>query len=273
MSAGINPYELNSTTLNFVGQAAPSSAKRESSQQEPASRSSAKQASAPASSDASNFGASIARLPVASNSAKNFASSADESADDRNLERDESGEHIYIAVTASGVTSSGITGGGVPGSEADVKLPENLQRVAEARKQQGFSLRTIARRTGIDLRTLRAHENPKTDMKLSELRAWQLALELPMVDLIEDDLQPLSSPVKDRAMLVKIMKTVVAIKEAGGPPRVQRLATMLFEQMVELMPELQEVGGWPQHGSRRTGNSRIVEQKVNTQSLGIERME
>ena len=35
-----------------------------------------------------------------------------------------------------------------------VSIPRNLQRVAEAREQQGFSLRTISRRTGIDLRTL-----------------------------------------------------------------------------------------------------------------------
>ena len=155
-----------------------------------------------------------------------------------------------------------------------VALPEKLQRVAEARGQQGFSLRTIARRTGIDLRTLRSHEDPTTDMKLSELRRWQLALEVPMVDLIEDDAQPLSSPVRDRANLVRIMKTVVAIKEAGGSPRIQRLAEMLFEQMVELMPELKEIGGWPQHGSRRSsGSSRIFEQQVDTQSLECDRME
>lgn len=151
--------------------------------------------------------------------------------------------------------------------ETVAAVPKKFQRVAEAREQQGFSLRTISRRTGIDLRTLRTHELPTSDMKLSELRAWQLALEVPLVDLVEDDLQPLSSPVKDRAMLVRIMKTVAAIKEAGGSPRIQRLSEMLFEQMVELMPELKEISAWPQHGSRRASNSRIIEQQVNTRSL------
>ncbi len=166
-----------------------------------------------------------------------------------------------------------VSGGDEP-QLAVVKLPENLQRVGEAREQQGFSLRTIARRTGIDLRSLRAHEIPTTDMKLSELRAWQFALEVPLVDLIEDDAQPLSSPVKDRASMVRIMKTVVAIKEAGGSPRIQRLAEMLFEQMVELMPELKEIGGWPQHGSRRaSGSSRIVEQQINTRSLRLDHLD
>ncbi len=158
-----------------------------------------------------------------------------------------------------------------PKPEKAAEMPKNLQRVAIAREQQGFSLRTISRRTGIDLRTLRSHEVPTTDMKLSELRAWQLALEVPLVDLIEDDLQPLSSPIKDRASLVRIMKTVAAIKEAGGSPRIQRLSEMLFDQMVELMPELKEIGAWPQHGSRRSGGDcRIIEQQVNTKSLGAE---
>ena len=157
-----------------------------------------------------------------------------------------------------------------PQPENADEIPKHLQRVAKAREQQGFSLRTISRRTGMDIRTLRAHELPTTDMKLSELRAWQLALEVPLVDLVEDDLQPLSSPIKDRASLVRIMKTVAAIKEAGGSPRIQRLSEMLFDQMVELMPELKEIGAWPQHGSRRSnGSSRIIEQQVNTKSLGL----
>jgi transcriptional regulator with XRE-family HTH domain len=162
-----------------------------------------------------------------------------------------------------------LSGGASAVKQSTVSVPRNLQRVAEAREQQGFSLRTISRRTGIDLKTLRTHEVPTTDLKLSELHAWQLALEVPLADLIVDDLQPLSSPVRDRASLVRIMKTVVAIKEAGGSPRIQRLADMLFEQMVSLMPELKEIGAWPQHGGRRSsGSSRIIEQQVNTNSLG-----
>lgn len=158
----------------------------------------------------------------------------------------------------------------VHGDPGDVR-PRIYQRVAEARKQQGFSLRTISRRTGIDIRTLRTHESPSTDLKLSELHAWQLALEIPMVDLIEDQSQPLSRPVKERATLVRIMKTAVALKEAGGIPRIQRLADMLCEQLIELMPELTDISGWPQHGSRRPDNSsRMLEQQVNVDSLRLD---
>ena len=241
MSAGFDACNLNPTPLEFVGQGSPAPTKPVDS--------------STASSDRNVVGLSeVVCEPSLSSSQADLKQSK--------LAEDTQGE----------LSEAGLSAGA--GQQGDaVKVPAALQRVAEARMQQGFSLRTIARRTGIELRALRKHEDPTTDMKLSELRAWQLALELPLVDLLEDDLQPLSSPVKDRANLVKIMKTVVALKEAGGPPRVQRLADMLFEQMVELMPELKEVGGWPQHGSRRSGNSRIIEQQVNTQSLGLERLD
>lgn len=127
-----------------------------------------------------------------------------------------------------------------------------LHRVAEVRQQQGLSLRTVARRTGVDLKELRRQEEPATDMMLSELLLWQKALEVPLVDLLEDESQALSRPVKERAKMVRIMKTVVSLSEVcEGNPRLGRLTSMLREQLLELMPELAEIGGWPQCGSRR----------------------
>jgi hypothetical protein len=48
-----------------------------------------------------------------------------------------------------------------------------------------------------------------------------------------------------------------------------RLVTMLREQMVELMPELAEVGSWPQFGSRRSASSvaRVLEQEINLSQI------
>lgn len=127
-----------------------------------------------------------------------------------------------------------------------------MHRVAEVREQQGLSLRTVSRRTGVDLKELRRQEEPTSDMLLSELLQWQKALEVPLVDLLEDESQALSRPVKERAKMVRIMKTVVSLGEVcGGNLRLARLTTMLREQLLELMPELAEIGGWPQCGSRR----------------------
>jgi transcriptional regulator with XRE-family HTH domain len=153
-------------------------------------------------------------------------------------------------------------------AEQSVPRKRQFHCIAIARKQQGISLRTVSRRTGVDIRTLRAQEDPMADLRLSDLHAWQTALEVPLVDLIEDHQEPLSRPVKERACMVRIMKTAVALKELGGSARGQRLANMLVEQLLELMPELEQIGGWPQHGGRRSSSlSRILEQQVDTRTL------
>jgi hypothetical protein len=105
-----------------------------------------------------------------------------------------------------------------------------------------------------------------TDLTLSELRSWQKALEVPLVDLLEDESQSLSRPVNERAKMVRIMKTVVSLSEAcSSNLRTARLTTMLREQLLELMPELAEIGGWPQCGSRRGADvmGRIFHQPIS----------
>ena len=125
-------------------------------------------------------------------------------------------------------------------------------RIAEVRAQQGLSLRTISRRTGLDVKELRRQEAPTCNLSLRQLKVWQVALEVPLVDLLEDESDVLSRPVKERAQMVRIMKTVVSLAEASeSNVRLGRLTTMLREQILQLMPELAEIGGWPQCGSRR----------------------
>jgi transcriptional regulator with XRE-family HTH domain len=134
---------------------------------------------------------------------------------------------------------------------AAVDPQQPLHRIAEVRKQQGISLRTVSRRTGIEVKELRHQEQDTTDLVLSQLRKWQQALEVPLADLIEDD-QALSRPVRERAKLVRIMKTAVSLRDAcQGNVRMERMVAMLCEQLLDLMPELEEVGSWPQSGSRR----------------------
>jgi hypothetical protein len=63
---------------------------------------------------------------------------------------------------------------------------------------------------------------------------------------------PLSEPVLTRARLLRVMKTVRAIKESANHPSIQRFATMLEQQLVELMPELKDVAAWHSVGQRRS---------------------
>lgn len=128
---------------------------------------------------------------------------------------------------------------------------DTYHRIAEVRSQQGLSLRAVARRTGVDVRDLKLQEQSNSNLTLAELYRWQEALEVPIENLLVDHDESLSDPVRTRAAMVKVMKTVVALTEVASSPRVSRLATMLREQLVELMPELAEIGGWPNYGTRR----------------------
>ncbi len=147
-----------------------------------------------------------------------------------------------------------------------------LHRIAEVRAQQGLSLRAIARRTGVDLQELKRQELPDCNLTLIDLTRWAKALEVPIENLIVDHDSELSDPVQSRAAMVKVMKTVVALTEVAASPRVVRLTTMLREQMIELMPELAEIGGWPNFGSRRPPDQqgRIGENPIDVQSLRLE---
>ncbi|MCY2983332.1 MAG: hypothetical protein NTY15_06790 [Planctomycetota bacterium] len=147
-----------------------------------------------------------------------------------------------------------------------------LHRIAEVRAQQGMSLRAISRRSGVDIHELKQQELPDSNLTLIDLIRWAKALEVPVENLIVDNDSELSDPVQSRAALVKVMKTVVALTEVAASPRVSRLTTMLREQLIELMPELTEIGGWPNFGSRRPPDQqgRIGENPINVQSLRLD---
>ena len=154
--------------------------------------------------------------------------------------------------------------------EDGVKPDESLHRIREVREQQGVSIRSMARRMGIDVRTYKQIENPYRDLTISELSAVQKALDVPLADLLVDR-QGLASPVQERAKLVKAMKTAVAIKEVQASPRIDRMAEMLCEQLRDIMPELEEVSGWPQFGARRGQSAlgKALRQPIDTSSLGL----
>jgi transcriptional regulator with XRE-family HTH domain len=130
--------------------------------------------------------------------------------------------------------------------------PRPLHRIAEARRQQGVSARSAARRLRTTLDQVRREEEPTCDMPLSELYRWQRALQVPVTELLVDSEAPLSEPVLTRARLLRVMKTVRAIKESAGAAPILRFATMLEQQLIEMMPELEGVDAWHSVGQRRS---------------------
>jgi transcriptional regulator with XRE-family HTH domain len=127
-----------------------------------------------------------------------------------------------------------------------------LHRIADVRRRQGISVRSAARRMHTSIDQVRRQEEPANDMLLSELFRWQQALDVPLADLLVETDGPLSEPIMTRARLLRIMKTVRAIKETATSSSIQRFATMLEQQLVELMPELKDVAAWHSIGQRRS---------------------
>ncbi len=128
----------------------------------------------------------------------------------------------------------------------------SLHRLAEVRRLQGITRRTIARRLNVDLSSVKLQEKPTSDIPLSALYAWQQVLEVPIAELLVDLDESLSAPILKRAQLVRLMKTAGAILERAQQPSIRRMAGMLVEQLCEMMPELKGVSPWHTVGRRRT---------------------
>jgi len=127
-----------------------------------------------------------------------------------------------------------------------------LHRIAEVRQRQGVTLRNVARRLGVPLPVVRRQEKADCDLRLSDLLRWQEVLEVPVAELLVEAEGQLSGPVLERSRMVKLMKTVAAIREQCGDATVGRLVAMLVEQILEIMPELADVTPWHSVGQRRT---------------------
>jgi len=145
----------------------------------------------------------------------------------------------------------------------------SLHRIGLVRRRQGVSLRTVSRHWNVELAEVRHQQQEDTDLPLSQLYKWKEVLGVPLVELLVDEDQALSDPVLRRAQLVKIMKTVVTLRETAREVRVQRLVATLVDQLTEIMPELADVGPWHGSGNRRTLDDygRAVEYRLSDDLL------
>jgi hypothetical protein len=103
----------------------------------------------------------------------------------------------------------------------------------------------------MDTSSVREQEKPTSDMMLSQLYRWREILDTPISELLIDPEDMLDDPIKSRASLVRVMKTVRSILEAAHEKPIQRMAQTLFDQLVEIMPELKDVPAWPTVGQSR----------------------
>jgi transcriptional regulator with XRE-family HTH domain len=155
-------------------------------------------------------------------------------------------------------------------SDADIRRAierpsKGLQKLNTARRRQGLSIRCVAQRLGRTVGEVRAQEDERADMLISELYRWQAALEVPIEELLKEPEDSLSSMVSVRAQLVKVMKTAMAMRRQARSEGERRLARLLTEQLLEIMPELKEISGWPAVGHRRRADEvgRIGENPIS----------
>jgi hypothetical protein len=120
-----------------------------------------------------------------------------------------------------------------------------------ARRRQGLSVRCVAQRLGRTVGEIRAQEDESADLLISELYHWQAALDVPVEELLCEPQDSLSPRVLTRARLLRIMKTALAMRRQARSEAERRLARLLVEQLLEIMPELKEVSAWPTVGQRR----------------------
>ncbi len=148
-----------------------------------------------------------------------------------------------------------------------------LHQIALVRRREGISRRTLAKRMGIDLKTIKKQEEQGADLSLSQLYQWQKALGVPVGELLADGHEPLSAPVLRRAQLVRLMKTAASIQERAKQASIGRMAQMLIDQLVEIMPELKQVHPWNTIGMRRTMDelgqaaSRCLSNEIHAEEL------
>ncbi len=158
------------------------------------------------------------------------------------------------------------------GQEEAVEPDQYSQAVASSGNCAAAARRVAPQRgtrLKLDMKTVRKQEDETTDLPLSMLYAWQQVLDVPIAELLIDSEAPLSPPVMERARLVKLMKTAMAIQEKADTNSMKRLVTMLIEQLVEMMPELKDVGPWHAVGQRRTLDDygKVVERSVSDDLL------
>jgi transcriptional regulator with XRE-family HTH domain len=136
-----------------------------------------------------------------------------------------------------------------PSNSAATGTP--LHRLGAVRRREQISRHKVGQVLGISTNEVARQECPSSDMSISNLRRWQQALGVPIAELLDDTDGDLSPPVQLRARLLRIMKTVRSIQGRTRQVSVQRLTTMLAEQLLEVMPELKDTGAWPTVGQQR----------------------
>jgi len=127
-----------------------------------------------------------------------------------------------------------------------------LHRLATVRRSQGVSRATVARHLKVDVNEIRRQEDEYIDLPLWVLYEWQKILDVPVAELLVEAEDSLSQPLLQRAQLVRLMKTALALVEHADNGATLTMAQALVDQLIEVMPELHGIAAWKAVGKRRS---------------------
>lgn len=127
-----------------------------------------------------------------------------------------------------------------------------LHRIPEILEREQVSIRQAARQMGVTVRNAKSQMQRQYDLSLGELDAWSKAIGVPVTELLAVSFDKKRCAACHRAQLVQIMKTVRTLEQKRLSQAAQVLIARLKEQLVDLMPELDTVRGWPIVGQQRT---------------------
>ena len=114
-------------------------------------------------------------------------------------------------------------------------MARKLHRIATVRKNLGVSLPSVASKLGVDITSIKSQENETTDLHVSELLAWQKALDVSLDELLVDPLMPVSRPKLDRACVLRMINTATEIHQSASRAKTKRQAAYLISQLNEFL--------------------------------------
>ena len=135
-------------------------------------------------------------------------------------------------------------------------------RLKEARVLAGISLRSVSRKTGIPIATLRQQE-ASDDISLRDLCLWQDALGVPLSELVHDTPERTDDILRMRAALIQLMRSVRSLQSGKLTERQDAIVQNMASELESMMPELSSVKSWPQSvGRRRPDQAGRIESQV-----------
>ena len=141
----------------------------------------------------------------------------------------------------------------------DAQRERKIKRhyLKETFKNQGLSIAYCAKKMGISVEEAIRQMDPEYNLSLRQMFAWSEALDVPLPELLPFDSRT-SDPIRNRGLLLRIVKTARTIQNLSKNTPVQYAAQTLVDQLLELIPEYANVEPWPTVGKSRAAKSEGV---------------